>query len=318
MPNQTIRLKEQLTDCLVESDIDASARIVKNVALTGCESRNGYRYTESALRSAVPLYVHKPVFLDHAAAQGSPGERSTRDLVGSVENVRYDSGRIRGDIRVLATDSGKTFLALTESDAPGLGMSHVVLAKRSADGKTIEQITEVISVDAVINPATTTTFHESLQTSEISERTGAMADVEPGSPAESVSQSEEGDDAKTSLAMMQEELAALRVERNRILRQLEDVLEREQQRHQSETVEALLVESRLPAYAITPSFRKALLLAADETARRELIQERAKLIRRASLETPRSKSRESESTCHNNSVFVATIKRCCSRDRHAC
>src|SRR5437870_725900 len=91
---------------------DAAGRVVRNVALTGTQSRNGYRYTEEALRNAVPLYENKPVFLDHAANLARPYERSTRDLVGTIVQPRFEAGRIRGDIQVLPTEAGNTFLAL--------------------------------------------------------------------------------------------------------------------------------------------------------------------------------------------------------------
>jgi hypothetical protein len=155
------RLKERVADWRQLAEYDQSSRILKNVALSGCESKNGYRYTEQALRKAAALYDQKPVFLDHAEKRTEPGARSTRDLVGSIVNPRFDGGRIRGDVRVLDTDSGRTFLALVEGATPGVGMSHVVLATRSRDGQTVERIEDVISVDVVVRPATTSTFRES-------------------------------------------------------------------------------------------------------------------------------------------------------------
>ncbi len=44
----SITLTERLADWHQGSAIDSAARIVRNVALTGLHSRNGYRYTESA------------------------------------------------------------------------------------------------------------------------------------------------------------------------------------------------------------------------------------------------------------------------------
>src|SRR5690606_35903290 len=44
-----------------------------------------------------------------------------------------------------------------------VGMSHVVLAMRSADKQVVERIEEVISVDAVVFPATTVTFQEQMR-----------------------------------------------------------------------------------------------------------------------------------------------------------
>lgn len=157
------QLTEHIRDWRTEQVIiDRAQRLVRNIALTGLESKNGYRYSEEALRQAIPLYENKPVFLDHAQSPARPYDRSTRDLVGSIVNPRFENGRVRGDIRTLDTEAGRTFLALAETDTPAVGMSHVVLAERSPDKSVVETIHDVVSVDAVAFPATSSTFRESV------------------------------------------------------------------------------------------------------------------------------------------------------------
>ena len=141
--------------------VDRENRYVRNVALAGTVSKNGYRYTEQALQEATNLYRNKPVFLDHAPTASRATHRSTRDLVGSIVNPRFENGRVRGDIRVIDTEAGRTFLALAESDGPSVGMSHVVLAKRNVNGTIVERLEQVVSVDAVVFPASTVAFRES-------------------------------------------------------------------------------------------------------------------------------------------------------------
>lgn len=228
-----------------EMRVDRESRIVLNVALTGPESTNGYRYAEAALIAGVPLYENRPVFLDHPHSPAQPHRRSTRDLVGSVINVRYEAGRIRGDIRVIDTEAGRTFLALAESNGPAVGMSHVVLAQKSADGKIIEKIHEVVSVDAVVFPATTKTFHE--------QQTGAGESL-----AESITRLTE------ERSLLEGHIARLRTE----LAELQSLRE----------VETLLDDSRLPSAAVTDLFRKQLLAAPNAEARRTLLAERRLLI----------------------------------------
>ncbi|MEX0714940.1 MAG: hypothetical protein WD066_00055 [Planctomycetaceae bacterium] len=156
-----LRLTEHLRDWSSHGlAIDRDARMIRNIALAGLASKNGYRYAAEALRNAVALYENKPVFLDHAANARRPFERSTRDLVGSIVAARFADGRIRGDIRVVDTEAGRTFLALAETSAPAVGMSHVVLAEKNADGSVVERIIEVVSVDAVAFPATTASLSE--------------------------------------------------------------------------------------------------------------------------------------------------------------
>ncbi|WP_437203044.1 hypothetical protein [Planctomicrobium sp. SH664] len=231
--------------------IDVDSRLVRNVAIAGTTSRNGYTYTETALREAVLLYSDKPVFLDHAENRQRPRERSTRDLVGSIVSPRFVEGRIRGDIRVLDTESGQMFLSLVSSETPGVGMSHVVLAQRSADGLQVERIAEVVSVDVVVNPATTSTFRESCP------------------PLSEASHCDQG--SLHSHAHLLAERDSLRSE---VLR-LESLLQQDRRRR---AVDQQLLTSGLPPEAITECFREQLLSAVNEQARLTLIADRISLL----------------------------------------
>lgn len=270
-------LVEQSVDWRSEARVERAARLVRNVALAGPESKNGYRYADAALRAGAVLYDRKPVFLDHAADARRPHERSTRDLVGSITEPRFEGGRIRGDIAVLDTEAGQTFLSLVESEAPGVGMSHVVLAERGGDGMVVERIHDVISVDAVIGPATTTTFRES---------------VNPATVEESGSS---------------ELLAGLRAERDRLAARVA-VLERQQaETDRRLAVERELAASGLPDFAVTPAFVEQ-LRGVDDVGRVRLIAERRELIGRCTSAAPRSVERGNSTTRDDRSAFVAAIR----------
>jgi hypothetical protein len=218
-----------------EARVDQENRIVKNVALTGRESSNGYRYSEQALIEGLPLYENKPVFLDHPNSQTQPHRRSTRDLVGSVVNARYENGRIRGDIRVIDTEAGRTFLAFAQSNGPAVGMSHVILAEKNADGSVVEKIHEVVSVDAVVFPATTKSFQE---------QHGAAG--QRGS--------------------LQENLAWLTSERTTLEQQVARLQNELSQLSLRREVEQMLDQAHLPPQAVTDLFRGQLLSAATTEA----------------------------------------------------
>ncbi len=329
-------LVEHVADWHARSQVDRTNRLVRNIALTGGTSKNGYRYTEQALKNAVSLYEQRPVFLDHAADKSRPQERSTRDLVGSIVNPRWESGRIRGDIRVLDTDSGRTFLALADSDAPGVGMSHVVLAERGKTDGAVARIHDVVSVDAVVFPATTTTFRESLDSSESGEHAAMVAcDDQPenaSSPSPSKSplaheslradavassqgreeaQQDDGDADSESLdgRLLDERLTQLLTERDELLALLHEERLRETAANRDQTITQLLSESGLPDYAITAMFRRQ-LAAADDALRRELLQERQRLVETARRRPPLSRERAAPSdTLPPDAVFVATLKR---------
>lgn len=157
-------------DWLAEASVDRSEALVRDVALLGPHSRNGYRYTLEAMQQAVPLYEGRPVFVDHgqSAAAFSPRSfpaptwptRSVRDYAGQVRNPRFDNGRIRGDLH-LAGPNADWLLDLISAGPTDIGMSHVVLARRRRHGEEIEAIEQVLSVDIVAFPATTRSFSES-------------------------------------------------------------------------------------------------------------------------------------------------------------
>ena len=271
-------LTEDLADWSAALSIDPQARLVLNVALTGPDSRNGYRYSESALREAVPLYDQKPVFLDHAPDRLKPRDRSTRDLVGNIINPRYEDGRIRGDIRVLDTESGRTFLALAHTNLPGVGMSHVVIAQRSTDSNTVEAIRDVVCVDAVVNPATTQTFRES-------------------------------QDASSEVALLEEQLQSSHRECQNLREQLAVLQSRALLAERQCEAHKLVAESQLPAAAITPLFLLQLEQAPTTEHRRELIRDRAKLCEQHRSRPPLSRERTLiTSPASLNSDLVTAIR----------
>lgn len=160
---KTKRLAESFQDAYAAVSIDRATRVARNVALAGSDSKNGYRYTEAALKEAAPLYEDRPVFLDHMKNPRRPFDRSARDLAGHVRNVRYENGRLRGDVHTLDTDAGRTYLGLAEAKGRGVGMSHVVMAEGNDEGTEFHAIKDVLSVDAVAYPATVDSFAESRQ-----------------------------------------------------------------------------------------------------------------------------------------------------------
>jgi hypothetical protein len=281
-------LTEQLADWNLASQIDRDQCVVRNVALSGNVSKNGYRYSDKALSRAVPLYAERPVFLDHAGDPQRSRDRSTRDLVGSVCNPRFESGRIRGDIRVLDTEAVRTFLSLAASASPGLGMSHVVLARRSADGSVVEQIEDVISVDAVVNPATTTTFHE--------QSAGQVLDHGAVETLEEITR--ERDDLRQRVTTLQAEIERLRPFESQLY-----------ELRQDQAVQRLLSASQLPAEMVSEEFRQLLRSAPDDEFRRALIADRRWLVEQGRPRATLSLDRAQRGDTGSDRAFVNAVRR---------
>ena len=323
LPNKPRMLTEHVSDWHAGLSVDRTNRTVRNIALTGVVSKNGYRYTERALREAADLYQDKPVFLDHALDKSRPHQRSTRDLVGTIVRPRYESGRIRSDIRVLDTDSGKTFLALAESDAPGVGMSHVVLAQRAATDGAVDRIHDVVSVDAVVFPATTKTFRESVEDASTSTEGECDSCDQLDAPTNHDRDESPTDRSADPVAdvvttaqphesHVPDRLQQLICERNELLGQLREVRDREHAAAQEEIVDQQLRSSALPEFALTRPFREQLLLA-DERTRHALIADRLDLIAAAGRHSPSSRERSvSRPSIDSDRAFVAAVKRSAS------
>ena len=277
--------------------VEADSRLVRNVVLVGSESKNGYRYRSEALAAAASLYEDKPVFLDHAADPTQPRRRSARDLVGTLRRVRFEAdagGRLRGDVHVLDTESGRTFLALCEADGTGVGMSHVVLARRSADRRHVETIEQVVSVDAVAFPATTTSFREQSE---------ADAAAAVGGEHETDGFHADGDSAAHDT-----------LERERLTRLVDTLQEQLTVERRTARRDRMLAESGLTADAITPLFRRCVRNAESDNAAEALIEDRAWTLRssRPAASTgpmPLSEARIATPTGQDAAAFVRAIRR---------
>lgn len=271
-----IAITEQITDWRLDGfDVRIDERTVSRVRLCGGESKNGHRYSEIALREAAGLYDRKPVFLDHAPNLAKPYDRSTRDLAGWITDARFADGEISGDIRVIDTEAGQTLLALVQSETPAIGMSHVILARKSADGMVVEQIHEVISVDAVVFPATTRGFRESFLPAAEGEPVGD-AEVAP-------------EDLERQLEELRCELAGLTAERDHLRDQCDALLAEVRQ----QDVERELAAANLTGELITASLRDRLLSTADAAARKRLIAEHQEFVTRCRRRVPSSRPRAS-------------------------
>ncbi len=276
-----IAITEQIADWRTEAfHVQLEERVVSNVLFSGGTSKNGHRYSETALREAAALYDRKPVFLDHAANLAKPYDRSMRDLAGWIVEARHVDGRIQGEIQVLETEAGRTLLALMTSETPAVGMSHVILARKSADGTLVEKIHDVISVDAVVFPATTTGFRERFDCELASDEEGVREEY------------------GRQLTEVRGELEQVIVERdelrNRCDRLAAEALQRE--------IDRQLAAAGLPDYAITQSLRDQLQTAGNVETRSRLIAEHRQFVLRCRQRAPCSRARPSPGESHDDAL----------------
>lgn len=168
MSAQQIQLRE-FTRVSKAERIDREAGILYDLVILGPESANGRRYTEAAMRKAVPLYEGRTSNVNHVQGDAEP---SVYDGLGVWRNVRYaEDGKIRGNFHYLKSHALAPSLveAAERPDLVGIfGFSHDALGSGRRDGSgldLIESIDHVETVDLVRRPATTQSLTESRERS---------------------------------------------------------------------------------------------------------------------------------------------------------
>jgi hypothetical protein len=269
--------------------VDRAAGVIRGVKLLGLTSRNGRRYREDALIDAVGLYEGAKVNINHP--KGHPlSPRDYQDRLGVVRSVQFRSGDgLFGDLHFNPKHALSEQLVWDAEHAPqNVGMSHNVLARttRNGDETVVEAITKVQSIDLVADPATTSGLYE-------------HSVAAGGSPADSTTD-EPPVAAISTLTLEQlrchrpdlisEVERAYESQLERVHTQLEAMIAKEGAQRRRERILQLLREHELPlpssdgngdSYLVSPQFLEMLMHAADEETVRQLIEERADLVRSA-------------------------------------
>lgn len=115
---------------------------------------NGWEFTEAALRESLVLWDGVEVFVDHRW-----GSRSLRDLAGVLHEPAWDAEsqgircklRAVGPSAALLEELGRQLLKESDGKKPRVGFSADVLF--TSQGRKVEKILRVLSVDLVYNPA---------------------------------------------------------------------------------------------------------------------------------------------------------------------
>jgi hypothetical protein len=264
----------------VAMHVDRQTAVIRGVKLLGLESRNGRSYLPDALAQAAPLYEDAKVNVNHP--KGNPGgPRDYQDRIGTMRSVRVTAGEgLFADFHFNPKHALVEQLLWDAEHAPqNVGFSHNVEARtaRRGDRVVVEAITRVQSVDLVADPATTRGLFESAAA-------GETASVSAPPAVRPMTLDELRRDHPALVGQVRKEAAA---EIGRLREEIERLTAAELLHAKRQVARRLLREFHLPdpeaddahARAVTSErFVESLLAAADETAMRELVQERARLV----------------------------------------
>lgn len=150
-----------------KTKLDKEKGIVHDVKILGRFSEHGYRYTDTAMKRAIPLYEGKPINIDHPKERSIGTERRYADRFGRIANVYFREGDNPGLYGKVHYNKGHALASQFEWDVENspnnLGLSHMARGSTAVrSGKVlVESITLVKSVDLVADPATNTGLFES-------------------------------------------------------------------------------------------------------------------------------------------------------------
>jgi cation transport regulator ChaB len=157
------KLKEENTS-IIDQDIfealnvDAEKKKAHVVLIKEGWSKNKRYYPAQVLEQAVPLFEGAKCYLDHSDIKGIPN-RSVRELTGFYENVKFAGKRVEADLQFLETEAGKVGLDIAKETVKhnkllaGLSIRGVGSVRKVEEGHEVENLSKIISVDMVSDPA---------------------------------------------------------------------------------------------------------------------------------------------------------------------
>lgn len=286
-------LQEYVDSRGVQMRVNRQGGVIRGVKILGVESRNGRTYLPTTLAEAARLYEEAKVNVNHP--KGNPlGARDYQERIGVLRGVeaRPEEG-LFADLHFNPKHALAEQLMWDAEHMPqNVGFSHNVQARtaRRGDRVVVEAIMKVESVDLVADPATTRGLFES---------TPDTVETEPEPDVRSVV--DEGEPPALGELTL-EDLKQHRADLVEALRreQAADVARLEAEVHRLEAVETqlekrlvmrrLLSEFGLPdpdlaegwaRSVVSERFLESLLAAGSEEAMREMVEERAVLVRGA-------------------------------------
>jgi hypothetical protein len=252
--------------------VDRTAGVIRGVKLLGLRSKNGRRYQENALSEAIGLYEGAKVNINHP--KGHPlSPRDYQDRLGVISGVEFRPNQgLFGDLHFNPKHAlSEQLMWDAEHAAQNVGLSHNVLARttRQGDETVVEAITKVQSIDLVADPATTRGLFE--QEAAAAWDSLTIEELELHRPD-----------------LLQELRASQATQLEQLQSQLDAVSVREVAAQRRERIVELLQEHQLPlpesddpaSRRITSDeFVATLIGAADDQSLRQLVEERAALVR---------------------------------------
>ena len=260
------KLTEQMTFEGATFSEDNGNRTIQNVVFLGAESAHGYTYKQEAMAKAVGLYNAVRCFINHPnAEEEKSGRRDLMKMAGMTKDARHEDGKIKGSMVLLDDQYGRKFWNIAHSMPTVAGCSHVADGNMVEEGgkNFVDEISEVVSVDLVVQGATTKNVFESIdeRKDDMDYQKITLEELKRLRPDICTAVMKEGIGAGKK--SRDDEFKKLTESNDALKKQVDEQSVKEAAAKKTADVEKLLSESKLPKSAKTDVFRGQ-LMALDE------------------------------------------------------
>lgn len=150
---------------LKDAQFDMENLIIRDVTFLGPVSKNGYDYSEGAMRDAVRLFEGSMMFLNHPSEDKEGKPRDVNDLIATARNLRF-AEKVRGDMHFPDTPFIREELfPRIKHFRDQIGNSIIATGQMGeVNGReTVMALTRGYSIDLVTSPAAVAGLFESIK-----------------------------------------------------------------------------------------------------------------------------------------------------------
>lgn len=264
-------LVEFVTSRGVPLKVDNNGGVIRGVKVLGTSSANGRSYPKTTLERALPLYAEARVNVNHP--DGKPTQpRRYEERIGIIRDPVLREDGIYADLFYNPKHGLAAQLEWDAEHSPeSVGLSHNVAASVSGPkGRmVVEDISKVLSVDLVADPATTRGLFESFnnesEENDMDLNEVTIDQLRTGAPelvkaiiAEAIAEhgdSTELEKIQAKCATLESDLGNLKTKVQTVTEERDALAVEKTAKEKHDAVEAVLADSKLPKDVLTEEVR---------------------------------------------------------------
>lgn len=255
--------------------VDHNGGVIRGVKVIGLESKNGRRYPKATLEAALEMYHEARVNVNHPEGK-SDQPRRYQDRLGMIRDPKLRADGIFGDLYYNPKHPLAEQLEWDANNSPeSVGLSHNISGRVRRENGTVvvEEISRVVSVDLVADPATTRGLFEhfestgevdmtkefNLQEVTIDQLRKEAPDLVKALVAEAIAEhgnSTELEQANAKVSRLEVENTTLKTKLANVTEERDALATEKKAKKTHDAIEAVLTAAKLPKEILTEDIRK--------------------------------------------------------------